>query len=209
MSRPLAAAVAGLATCPSCRLLLRPAKMSAISACPRCRAHVGLRKPASIARTCVLLVAAFGFYIPANMLPILVTEQLLDRRADTIWSGTVYLWVTGAWPLAIIVFVASILVPLAKLVALTWLIVCVQWRLRGSALRRVRVYRVIRTIGRWSMLDIFVAAMLAAAVQFKTLAAVQPASGAIAFAAVVVLTMLAVQTFDPRLVWDAAEARDG
>jgi paraquat-inducible protein A len=174
------------------------------SLCPRCRTPLSLRKPASLIWTSVLLIAAYALYVPANMLPILVTERLLDTQTDTILTGTVYLWFSGAWPLAVIVFLASIVLPLAKLLVLTFLVLSVDLRLRISPLRRVQSYRLLHAIGRWSMLDIFVAAMLAGAVQFQTLASIRPGSGAIAFAGVVILTMLAANTFDPRLIWDTA-----
>lgn len=203
------AAKQGLASCPSCHLLARPARNARLSQCPRCHSFLSFRKPASIAMTSILLIAALALYLPANMLPVMVTERLLDAQADTILSGTLYLWFSGAWPLAVIVFIASIVLPLAKLVALTFLVLSVELRLNVSPLWRVKLYRVIHTIGRWSMLDIFVAAMLAGAVQFKTLASIRPGLGAVAFAAVVVLTMLAANTFDPRLIWDAAEEPRG
>ena len=168
-----------------------------------------VRKPASIARTCAFLVAAYALYVPANALPIMLTERFFDRQSDTILSGVAYLWFTGSWPLALIVFLASIVLPLLKLLALTFLALSVALGLRWRPELRVRLYRLVRAIGRWSMLDIFVAAMLTAAVNIKAIAAVHPGPGAVAFAAVVVLTMLAAQAFDPRLVWDAREGGSG
>ena len=203
------AAKQGLVSCPTCYFLARPAPNARVSQCPRCHSLVTFRKPASIVMTSILLIAALALYLPANMLPVMVTERLLDAQADTILTGTLYLWFSGAWPLAVIVFIASIVLPLAKLVALTFLVLSVELRLNVSPLWRVKLYRVIHTIGRWSMLDIFVAAMLAGAVQFNTLASIRPGLGAVAFAAVVVLTMLAANTFDPRLIWDAAEEPRG
>jgi paraquat-inducible protein A len=180
-----------------------------LSRCPRCHAHLYARKPASIARTCAFLVAAYALYVPANVLPIIVTEQFFDRQADTILSGVAYLWATGSWPLALIVFLASIVLPLAKLVALTFLALSVELGLRWRPERRVQLYRLVRSIGRWSMLDIFVAAMLTAAVDLQAIAAVRPGPGAVAFAAVVLLTIFAAQAFDPRLIWDARKDDDG
>ena len=203
------AAKHGLASCPACHLLVRPARKGHLSQCPRCRSFVALRKPASILTTSLLLIAALALYLPANMLPVMVTERLLDTQADTILTGTLYLWFSGAWPLAVIVFIASIVLPLAKLVVLTFLVLSVELRLDLSPLWRIKLYRVIHAIGRWSMLDIFVAAMLAGAVQFKTLASIRPGLGAVAFAAVVILTMAAANAFDPRLIWDAAEKPRG
>ena len=165
-----------------------------------------MRKPASIARTCAFLIAAYALYVPANMLPIATTEQFFHRQTDTILSGVSYLWFTGSWPLAVIVFLASIVLPLGKLLVLTFLALSVRLGMRMHAPRRVRIYRWVRAIGRWSMLDIFVAAMLTAAIQIKGIAAVQPEPGAIAFAAVVLLTIFAAQAFDPRLIWDARDS---
>lgn len=207
MDSALTAARAGLATCHTCGLLSRPAFAPALSLCPRCSAHIHVRKPASIGRTCAFLVAAYALYLPANMLPIVLTEQFFAFQSDTILSGVTYLWLTGSWPLALIVFVASVILPLAKLMVLTYLVLSVELGWHIQPVLRVRLYRVIRSIGRWSMLDIFVAAMLTAAVQVKSLAAVHPGPGAIAFAAVVVLTMLAAQAFDPRLIWDRPDVR--
>jgi len=204
-----AAASHGLATCRTCGLLAYPAPAPLGSECPRCRAPLSLRKPASLLSTSLLLIAAYALYIPANMLPVMYTERLLDTQPDTILSGTLYLWFSGAWPLALIVFLASIVLPLAKLLVLTFLVLSVELRLRVAPLARVRLYRLIHAIGRWSMLDIFVATMLAGAVQFHTLATIRPGSGALAFAAVVILTMFAANTFDPRLIWDSAGPADG
>jgi paraquat-inducible protein A len=197
------AKAAGIACCEVCGLLSRPLQEAA--ACPRCRTPVALRKPASIARCGVLLVAAYALYVPANLLPVMYSEQFFRFQADTILSGVVLLWVTGAWPLAVIVFVASIVVPLAKMIVLTVLVLSVRAGSRTAPVARVRMYRAVRFVGRWSMLDIFVATVLTAAVQVKSIAAVRPGAGAIAFAGVVVLTMFAAQAFDPRLIWDAMD----
>lgn len=145
-------------------------------------------------------------YIPANLLPIMETESLLERQSDTIMSGIVFLWSTGSWPLAIIVFVASIMVPLLKMLSLLTLLIAVH---RGVHVHRhdlARLYRLLEIIGRWSMLDIFVVAILVTLVQLQLVATVTPATGALAFAAVVVLTMLATMSFDARLIWDSGRA---
>jgi paraquat-inducible protein A len=210
MSAPvLTAAAAGLASCEACGLLTRPARPPRLSRCPRCRAQIAVRKPASLVRCGLFLVMAYALYVPANLLPVMYSEQLFRTRADTVMSGVVLLWLTGAWPLALIVFIASIVVPLAKMLVLTYLVVSVQAGSRMAFAARVRMYRVVRFIGRWSMLDIFVAAVLSAAVQFKSIAAVRPGAGAIAFAGVVLLTLFAAQAFDPRLIWDSSPERHG
>ena len=209
MSASPTAAQAGLASCPVCALVSQPAPAHLLSRCPRCHAHLHVRKPASIVRTCLFLIAAYALYVPANLLPIVTTEQFFQRQTDTIMSGVIYLWLTGSWPLALIVFVASIVIPLAKLLVLTFLALSVQLRVKLAPTRRVQMYRLVRAIGRWSMLDIFVAAMLTAAVQLRAIATVRPGPGAIAFAAVVLLTIFAAHAFDPRLIWDRSTGADG
>jgi paraquat-inducible protein A len=173
--------------------------------CPRCEAVVVPRKTDAIGRTWAWLLAATALYLPANLLPVTATASIAGSQTDTIFSGIVYLWEDGSWPLALIVFIASIVVPMSKLLLLSLLLISVQ---RGET-RRVRlrsqVYRGLEIIGRWSMLDIFVVAMLAALVQVENLAELRPGPGAVAFGAVVVLTMLATRSFDPRLIWDTAE----
>jgi len=203
MIRAPTAKAAGIACCDTCGLLSRPLQEPAV--CPRCYSHVALRKPASLARCGLLLLAAYALYVPANFLPVMYSEQFFRFQADTILSGVVLLWVTGAWPLAVIVFVASVVVPLAKMLALTLLVLSVRTGSRLAPAIRVRIYRVVRFVGRWSMLDIFVATVLTAAVQVKSIASVRPGAGAIAFAGVVMLTMFAAQAFDPRLIWDAMD----
>jgi paraquat-inducible protein A len=130
------------------------------------------------------------------------TSSLFSSQTDTIMSGIVFLWRDGSWHLALIVFIASILVPLAKMLSLLVLLLSVQLDWNWRAMERARLYRVIDAIGRWSMLDIFVVALLSTVVQLTALASVRPGPGALAFGAVVVLTMLASASFDPRLIWD-------
>jgi paraquat-inducible protein A len=124
-------------------------------------------------------------------------------------SGVAYLWTSGSWPLAALVFIASIAVPMLKILALVLLVVSTQWRARGMLARRARIYRIVEFVGRWSMLDIYVITVLVALVQFNALATIHAGAAAIAFGAVVVLTMLAAMAFDPRLMWDAAGDDDG
>jgi len=130
-------------------------------------------------------------------------------ETDTIMSGVVFLWVDGSWPLAVILFIASIAVPFSKLFALTYLLVSVQRRSTLAPAQRTRLYRVLEFVGRWSMIDIYVAALLTALVQFGGLMSIRAGPGAIAFGAVVVLTMFAAESFDPRLIWDPVEAPSG
>ena len=171
-------------------------------ACARCGAELHARKPNSLARTWALLIAAMILYIPANMLPIMHSGSLYGVQSDTIWSGIVWLWQTGSVALALIVFVASMVVPIAKIVSLSVLLLAAQRRSTWNPQRRAMLFRITHWIGRWSMVDIYVGATLVALVQFKAFASIEPGTGAIAFGAVVVLTMLATQTFDPRLTWD-------
>lgn len=200
------AAAVGKALCPTCGLLGSPA---ASRACRRCGTALHFRKPGSVERAWALLIAAYVLYLPANLLPIMETTSLFGTQQDTIMSGVVYLWGSGSWALAGVVFVASVAVPLLKLLSLTLLLVSVQRRWRGQPLRRARLYRFLELIGRWSMLDVYVVTILVALVQVQTLAAVRPGAGLVAFAAVVILSMLATMAFEPRLIWDAADNPPG
>ena len=196
------AAADRLLSCPTCALVSR-APATEAAACPRCGTRLHFRKPGSIGRTWAFLVAAMAVYVPANVLPMMSTSSLFSSQTDTIMSGIVFLWEDGSWHLALIVFIASILVPLAKMLALLLLLLSVQLDWNWRAMERARLYRVIDAIGRWSMLDIFVVALLSTVVQLTALASVRPGPGALAFGAVVVLTMLASASFDPRLIWDS------
>jgi paraquat-inducible protein A len=197
------AAALGLYACHACGLVSQSTDAARVDvACPRCGARLHPRKPNSIARTCALLIAAAILYIPANFLPVMETGSLFGAQRDTIMSGVVYLWVSGSWPLAILVFLASIVVPLVKLITLTLLVASVQFRWDWLPRERTRLFRMIEFIGRWSMLDIYVVTILVALVRLQTLATIKAGPGAIAFGAVVVLTMFASMSFDPRLMWD-------
>lgn len=199
----------GLCACHTCGLVSQPAGAErSYAACPRCGARLHPRKPHSVARTWALLIAAYILFIPANLLPVMETGSLFGAQQDTIMSGVVYLWVSGSWPLAVLVFVASIVVPLTKLVVLTLLLASVQLRWDGLPRERTRLFRMIEFIGRWSMLDIYVVTILAALVRLQSLATVKAGPGAVAFGAVVVLTMLASMAFDPRLIWDNVKNDD-
>lgn len=157
-------------------------------------------------RAAAFVTAAAIMLVPANVLPVLSTELPGQSRTDTIFSGIVGLCDDGSWGVAAIVFTASILVPLLKIVGLTILLTAS--RRPGTAHRRplTRLYAVLDFVGRWSMLDVFLVAFLCGAVQFGALAKVQPQPGAVAFASVVVLTMLATDAFDPRSLWQRVSA---
>jgi paraquat-inducible protein A len=203
------AARLGFLSCHICGMVSRGAGEHAHVCCPRCGAHLHYRKQASIQRTWALLLASAIMFVPANLLPIMTTTSFLGAQSDTIMSGVIYLWTSGSWPLAIIVFVASIMVPLLKILALGFLLVTVQRRSAWRPDERARLYRVIELVGRWSMLDIFVVTLLVALVRFSSLAIMEPRGGALAFAGVVILTMFAAMTFDPRLIWDSVEKKHG
>ena len=204
-ARALTASAAGLLSCLTCGLLAR-ARRDGAGACPRCGRRLHRRKPAALIRTWTFLVAAMVLYVPANILPVMETDALFGSQRDTILSGVAYLWSTGSWPLAVIVFVASIVVPLLKMLALMTVLIAIHRGVEKHRLDLARLYRLLEVIGRWSMLDVYVVAILVTLVQIKLLAIVTPGAGAAAFGAVVVLTMLATMSFDPRLIWDSAPA---
>jgi paraquat-inducible protein A len=200
--RPLTAARLGLVSCETCHLLLRPAGLEESGFCSRCGERLEVRRRGSVEKTWALTCAATICYIPANMLPVLNTSTPQGSEADTILGGVLFLYASGSWPLALIVLIASVIIPLGKLASLAYLLLSVQ---RGSAQsnrERTRLYRMVVFIGRWSMLDVFVDTFTVALVQLQPLMSVAPGLGVLFFAAVVVLTMLAAESFDPRLIWD-------
>jgi paraquat-inducible protein A len=201
------AASHGLLLCEACHLLNRRDGRTPNLACARCGSGLHVRKRGSLTRTWAFLVAAALLYVPANLLPVLETGSLFEYQSDTILSGVIHLWHTGSWLLAVVVFTASIVIPAAKLASLSFLAASAQ---RGSTWRpeqRARLYRATHYIGRWSMVDIYVGATLVALVQLKAFASIVPGPGAVYFAAVVVLTMCASLSFDPRLTWDPLDRR--
>jgi paraquat-inducible protein A len=202
-ARALTAAQAGVVSCEICALLSRPVSAEHPGHCPRCGAELEFRPPHSIQYTWALVIAAAICYIPANVLPVLTTTTLGSSESDTIMGGVVFLYTSGSWPLALIVLIASVMVPLGKLVALSYLLITVQRGVPGGARERTRLYRLVEFIGRWSMLDVFVDTFTVALVQLQPLMSVDPGPGVLFFAAVVVLTMIAAETFDSRLIWDS------
>ncbi len=189
-------------SCGACALLMDPARGQAV--CPRCGASLHRRKPEAMRRTLALVVTGYLLYVPANLLPVLSIERFGREDPNTILSGVHELITSGLWPLAVIVFTASILVPLMKLFGLTLMLLMTSWRSRRWLIGRTRLYRFIDFIGRWSSIDLFMISILVALVQFGALTRVRPEAGAVAFAAVVVTTMFASRCFDPRVMWDAA-----
>ena len=200
---------ASLVSCHSCHLLSRAPspKDTRAALCPRCGASLHQRKPNSIARTWALVLAALIFYIPANVLPITLTTSMGKVQADTIISGVIYFMVSGSWHIALVILIASIFVPLLKILALSYLVISVHRKSSWRPHDRTRLYRITEVVGRWSMLDIFVIAILVALVKLKSLATIEAGPAAVFFAAVVVITMFAAMSFDPRLIWDEMEYR--
>jgi len=189
--------------CETCTLVVVPDGHGAD--CPRCGSPLHPRKPESLHRTWSLVIAAAVFYVPANVYPVLTVMQLGAGEPSTILGGVRELIQSRMYPLAALVFFASIAVPMLKMVGLAAMLVSVQTGHTRWLRDRTRLYYVVRWIGRWSMIDIFMEALLGALVQFGGVVTIEPGIGAVAFCAVVILTIFAAETFDPRIMWDAAE----
>ncbi|XXN64505.1 membrane integrity-associated transporter subunit PqiA [Enterobacter ludwigii] len=188
----------GLRSCPCCTAILPADQL----ACPRCGVKAHVRRKHSLQWTLALLITSVMLYIPSNIMPIMVTETLGSQYPSNIMAGVILLWSDGSWPVALVIFIASIMVPSLKMLAIAWL--C--WHGSGRGGRDDEkmhvVYEVVEFVGRWSMIDVFVIAVLSALVRMGRLMSVYPAPGALLFAMVVILTMFAAMTFDPRLLWD-------
>jgi paraquat-inducible protein A len=156
----------------------------------------------SLSRSWAFLIAAMMLYLPSNLLPIMHVTSFGQTRSDTILSGAEFLLISGMWPLAVIVFVASVLIPVLKMLILAYLLVSVQLQTVSRPVDRTRLYRFTEFVGRWSMVDVFVVTVLVALVNLGAVASVAAGPGAPFFAGVVILTMLAANSFDPRLIWD-------
>ncbi len=200
---PVTARELGFVSCHDCRLLIET--LPANHRCPRCGAEVHARKPNSIARTWALICAALILYIPANTLPITITATLGIKQPDTIISGVIYFMQSGSWEIAAIIFIASVFVPLAKLSLLIFILLSVHFRSAWRARDRTALYRLTEMVGRWSMVDIYVVTILIALVKLGAVASIEAGPAAVYFASVVVLTMFAAESFDPRLIWDSIE----
>jgi paraquat-inducible protein A len=196
----------GLLACHHCGAVWRGAQVH--EPCARCGTRLHLRKPDSLNRTWALIISAALLYLPANMLPVMITRTIFGAQYDTIMSGIIYFWVSGAWGLAAIIFVASFLVPLFKLAAMSILAWSAGRHSDWRREERAALYRIIEFIGRWSMLDVFVVCLLAGLVHIQGLADISAGAGIAAFGGVVVLTMLASLSFDPRLTWDEEPVAD-
>jgi paraquat-inducible protein A len=202
-----AAAASGLQRCSSCELLWPIVELpeGARAHCRRCGAGLNRRKPNSLARSWALLIAATVCYVPANIFPVMVVAGPGGSETDTILSGVQAMFAAGWYVVGALIFFASITVPVLKLLTLFGLLVSIKRRSRWNPRERTRLYRVVEIVGRWSMLDMFVVSLTVALVQLGVVANVEPGIGASFFAAVVVLTIFAASSFDPRLIWDAME----
>ena len=194
--------------CTTCGLInTLPAAASTSSppphyACSRCGSRLHLRKPNSLEFTWALLITSAVLYIPANAYPMMITTSLGQTHASTIIGGMLELWQHGSEPIAVVIFVASVLVPIIKMLILVLLTCMAQHPGPLSAQQKTRLYRLTELIGRWSMVDVFVVAIMVALIQSGNLMSVLPGPAALAFCAVVITTMLAAMAFDPRLLWD-------
>jgi paraquat-inducible protein A len=203
----LTARQAGLISCRICHLSSHiPSFAEGVPACPRCGTALHSRKPNSLARTWALLISATILYIPANVLPITLSSSLGSTpQADTILSGVIFFYLEGSWLIALIIFLASICIPIFKLMTLCYLLLCVQLHKLNSPRDKAKLYRVIELVGRWSMIDVFVITLMIAMIKLGAVGDFSAGPGGLYFAAVVVITMFAANSFDPRLIWDALE----
>jgi paraquat-inducible protein A len=204
---PISARSQGLWNCECCGLVSQARQPGEESPrCPRCLFTLHERKPYSVQRTWAYLAAAVLLYLPANLLPVMGTASVLGKDEHTIIGGIVELWHSGSWELAAIVFIASIAVPILKMAALALLTATAQRASRWRQLERARLYRLLEAVGHWSMLDVFVVVILVGMVRFGAFASVRPEAGLLAFGGVVIATMLASASFDPRLIWPEGDA---
>ncbi|MCE2595898.1 paraquat-inducible protein A [Motilimonas cestriensis] len=176
--------------------------------CRRCNSPLSIRTQHSIQKTLALLIAAAVFYIPANLFPIMDTRFLGQSEPSTIIGGVILLWQLGSYPVALVIFFASVMIPIAKMLAIAWLCFTATTNRPEQASMQLKIYRVTEIIGRWSMIDVFVVAILVALVHLDGLVVVYPGHAALSFAAVVALTMLSALSFDPRIIWDPSPASE-
>ena len=197
----------GIVSCEACGLLSRPAGAEEPGECPRCGEELEFRRRDAIHRTWALVVTAAICYLPANILPIVRTTTLTSDQTDTIISGVIRLYASGSWYLALIILIASVMIPLAKLSALAYLLITVQRGAARNNRERARLYRVMEIIGRWSMVDVFATTFAVGLVRLQPLMSVAPGPGVLFFSAVVIFTILAAESFDPRLIWDSSRGK--
>ena len=201
------AAQCGLVACPACGTITRLSveQLSQPPKCQLCFARLHSRKPMSIQRSWAWLVAGILAYIPANVYPIMYTVVFGNSEPNTIIGGFFVLWELKSYPIAVVVIVASVMVPILKFIAVSYLLISIQHRFNHDRYDRTRLFRMTEFIGRWSMIDVFVVAILAALVQIGSVAQIEPGLGATAFGATVIFTMLSALSLDPRLLWDGDE----
>jgi paraquat-inducible protein A len=192
----------GLILCRTCGQVLSRATLGAGRRCPRCQSRIEHRAPFSTETTLAWLMAGVILYLPANLLPVMHTSGLLGEADSTILGGILEFWRAGDWDIALLIFIASVAVPFTKFIAIGLLLFTVRKGSRWQQHQRTRLYRVVEFIGYWSMLDVIVVALTSALMQFQLLGAAEPRLGIAFFCAVVVVTMLAALSFDPRLIWD-------
>ena len=189
--------------CPGCGQVCREAAEPRRGdlRCPRCWHVLRHEQPHSVSRTWAFVIASATLYVPANLLPVMSTTTGFETTHHTLLGGIHDLWTAGSWFLATIVFIASIAVPILKIAALGVLAWSVRRAPAWRRMERARLYRLLEVVGHWSMLDVYVVVLLGASVRFGSLARAEPEPGLLAFAAVVVLTLFAARSFDPRLIW--------
>ena len=200
----------GLVGCHDCRLLNQWPDTTNHQAvhCSRCGSELHQRSPNSISRTWALVITAMILYIPANLLPMTITSALGSKSADTIMGGVIYFIHSGSWEIALVIFTASVFVPFMKFLVLIYLLLSIHFKSIWRPKDRTILYRVTEAVGRWSMVDIFVVTILVALVKLGVLVNIEAGPAAIYFASVVVCTMIAAESFDPRLIWDVVEEND-
>jgi len=201
---------AGLTSCHVCHQLVRlPKEKTGVHlVCPRCGEEVHMRKPNSIQFTWALVMASIIFYIPANLLPMMHVQTFAGTQSDTIISGVLYFLETGSYLIAAVIFIASIIVPITKLIILIYLLISVQHKCTLHRHQRKKLYALTEIIGKWSMVDVYVVGIMIALVHFGGLTTIEAGEGANFFLLVVVVTMVAAMQFDPKLIWDPKEEKE-
>jgi paraquat-inducible protein A len=192
----------GLVRCQTCALVLFRTSLRIDRRCPRCLSRIEHRTPGSTEMTLAWLIAGIVFYIPANLLPVIHTGGLMGEEDSTILGGIIEFWRSGDWDIALLIFIASVAVPFTKFIAIGLLLLTVRRNSLWEQRQRTSLCRIVEFIGYWSMLDVIVVALTSALMQFQVLGTAEPRAGIAFFCAVVVVTMLSAQSFDPRLIWD-------
>ena len=197
----------GLGCCRVCGQMVAfpPPRAGHVAAyCPRCGSEVFPRKRHSLSSTLALIIASIIFYIPANLLPIMHVKTFAGTESDTIMSGVIYFMETGSYLIGFVIFVASIFVPVVKILILLYLIATVHFGWHKHRHERLKLYHLTELVGRWSMVDVYVVSVMIALVHFGGLSSISAGAGALFFLLVVIVTMIAAMSFDPRLIWDGA-----